>query len=572
METVKENGLVVAVMSWIIGCVIALVSLVYLVLNIKLRNTRLIKMSSPNLNCLVASGGILASITCLLYGVDHFIDKNHQQLSNFCQLRAAFLTCAFTLLYGPLVAKCWRVNRIFEQGSLKRVVIRDSRLYLLIGALLFGDVLMMAAWQIVDPLHYTTVASLTKEPKLWKGNSSINLSVTIIPTCSCNNLPTWLTLMFLLKAPVLITSLVLAWRTRDVLIPSMNDSYSIIISSLTTLFVTATVFTLKTIHFASPDIVTVVILLGIGISTIVTTSMVFVPKLLLWWRNPEKSALRLSINSKSTHNVTGINTADILEDDMFTMVAENISMKKSLQEKDAAINVLQGHLTNAQQKLMEISLDQEARLDSGLDSDGNTTSLEDSPKRGTPSTPPQNTTVSLPETPRQPSLKSFSSSSSVVEYHKLCRLRDSIAEDLTLARDLSSDIRISITKDIHAAEKITRKGSFRYESVKSRQELAGSITKSYNLTNSCDTYDYVSSCVTSSSNLHHPPLKALQYSSSESIDTLPNDKLYPDNHRRKKQKRIPRRNELNKSVYFIPTDPQQVNCAMTKSMDTDTFV
>ncbi|XP_050415629.1 probable G-protein coupled receptor 156 [Patella vulgata] len=582
MDT-REIGVGVVVVSWVCGSILSVMSLVYLILNIRLRNTRLIKMSSPNLNILVASGGLLSSITCVLFGIDFFIADDRKQVSNICQLRVAFLSCSFSLLYGPLLAKCWRVYRIFEQASLKRVVIRDNQLFIFIGILLLGDVILMSAWQMVDPLQYTNIAHVSQIVSEMKLNLS-HLSVVTVTTCSCNNIVSWLMVTIALKTPVLIAGLFLAWKTRDVMLPSMNDCYGIIISTLTTISVSTTIISISSIFQDRPNIVYGSLLLGIFVCSAVTTSMVFVPKLMLWWKNPEKADLRVSMSAKSTHNVTGIQTFDQFEDDMYSVVAENRSMKKSLQEKDLAINDLQKHLSNAQKKLMEISLDQEARQDSGLDidlssssgqddSDANTSGVSGeqlTPEKTPP--PPSLPVVTLLDTDvqRQHSLKSYNSSASVVGYNKLCRLRDSIAEDLNQAKHLSTNIRTSISRDMDKVDKVSRHRSFRYDSLKSRQELAGSIAQSYNLADSGETYSYVSSCVTSSSNLQQ--VRNVQYSSSESIDTLPNDKLYPE--RRKKPRRHMRRGDLNKTVYTISANPRIVQSAVTlsKSLDTDTFV
>ena len=134
--------------------------------------SRLVKMMSPNLNVVMLVGALLLYLSNVSYGMAAFLDASDasSRLPRLvgCRLWAWALPTAFTLLFGALFAKSWRVHRIFSNPCRTNTVIKDNQLLAIVGALLAVDVVVLVVWQVLDPItassggHRRVVDALTQ--------------------------------------------------------------------------------------------------------------------------------------------------------------------------------------------------------------------------------------------------------------------------------------------------------------------------------------------------------------------------------------------------------------------------
>ncbi|KAG9344995.1 hypothetical protein JZ751_009535, partial [Albula glossodonta] len=126
----------------------------FLFFNIQNRNHRLIKMSSPYMNNLIILGGMLSYASIFLFGLDgSFVsDKEFETL---CTVRTWILTVGYTTAFGAMFAKTWRVHAIFKNVKMKKKIIKDQKLLIIVGGMLLIDLCILICWQIVDPLKRT---------------------------------------------------------------------------------------------------------------------------------------------------------------------------------------------------------------------------------------------------------------------------------------------------------------------------------------------------------------------------------------------------------------------------------
>ncbi|KAJ8403140.1 hypothetical protein AAFF_G00360560 [Aldrovandia affinis] len=126
----------------------------FLFFNIKNRNHRLIKMSSPYMNNLIILGGMLSYASIFLFGLDgSFVsDKEFETL---CTVRTWILIVGYTTAFGAMFAKTWRVHAIFKNVKMKKKIIKDQKLLIIVGGMLLIDLCILICWQIVDPLKRT---------------------------------------------------------------------------------------------------------------------------------------------------------------------------------------------------------------------------------------------------------------------------------------------------------------------------------------------------------------------------------------------------------------------------------
>ncbi|XP_033119842.1 uncharacterized protein LOC117119131 [Anneissia japonica] len=147
-------------------------ALFFMTFNIKHRRNRIVKMSSPNLNVIMQLGAISLYACPVLFGIEGVGSGSDTLLTGFCQARVWCLTIGFTLVYGTIFSKSWRVHTIFKSASVKRTVFLRF---------------------IINFVHHQSVLFFFKllflKLKAWKENPQANLSRAITASylaCSGN--------------------------------------------------------------------------------------------------------------------------------------------------------------------------------------------------------------------------------------------------------------------------------------------------------------------------------------------------------------------------------------------------
>ncbi|CAF4401836.1 unnamed protein product, partial [Adineta steineri] len=62
------------------------------------------------------------------------------------------LSIGFTISFGAIFSKTWRVHTIFTTVNASKRAIKDYRLFIFVGILFALDFIVLTSWQIIDPL------------------------------------------------------------------------------------------------------------------------------------------------------------------------------------------------------------------------------------------------------------------------------------------------------------------------------------------------------------------------------------------------------------------------------------
>ncbi|CAF4249958.1 unnamed protein product, partial [Adineta steineri] len=93
------------------------ISCTFLAFNIHFQSHRFIRMSSPALNNLILCGCMLAYMSIIVMGINSslFIKKSYREIimNIICPIRVWILCISFTLAFGSMFSKTWRVHSIF---------------------------------------------------------------------------------------------------------------------------------------------------------------------------------------------------------------------------------------------------------------------------------------------------------------------------------------------------------------------------------------------------------------------------------------------------------------------------
>ncbi|XP_054755392.2 gamma-aminobutyric acid type B receptor subunit 2-like [Lytechinus pictus] len=254
----------------IIGIVIAIC---FLFFNIFYRDEKLIKMSSPNMNNIIIGGCILTYITAIILGVDiGLLDQNG--LKVICQARTWIFSIGFTLSFGAMFSKTWRVYSIFTNKKLQKRVIKDYRLFAMVGILLLIDIIVLMVWQIIDPLQVQVkiieVRADPDRPNL--------IFKTEQHTCDSNFEQYFIWTLFIYKGLLLIFGTFITWQTRNVSIPALNDSRYIGVSIYTVVIFSALGVPLSFLLAENSSYSYAIIAGLILFCTTLTLALLFLPK------------------------------------------------------------------------------------------------------------------------------------------------------------------------------------------------------------------------------------------------------------------------------------------------------
>ncbi|XP_043920522.1 gamma-aminobutyric acid type B receptor subunit 2 isoform X2 [Protopterus annectens] len=267
----------------------------FLFFNIKNRNQKMIKMSSPYMNNLIILGGMLSYASIFLFGLDRsFVSTS--TFETLCTVRTWILTVGYTTAFGAMFAKTWRVHAIFKNVKMKKKIIKDQKLLGIVGGMLLIDLCILISWQVVDPLAMT-IEKYNMEP------DPAGRDIAIIPFlehCENTHMTIWLGIVYAYKGLLMLFGCFLAWETRNVSIPALNDSKYIGMSVYNVGIMCIIGAAVSFLTRDQPNVQFCIVALVIIFCSTITLCLVFVPKLIALRTNPD--AATQNRRFQFTHN------------------------------------------------------------------------------------------------------------------------------------------------------------------------------------------------------------------------------------------------------------------------------
>ncbi|XP_052282516.1 gamma-aminobutyric acid type B receptor subunit 2-like isoform X2 [Dreissena polymorpha] len=249
----------------------------FLAFNLCHRKLRYIKLSSPKLNNMAVVGCMLVYTGIVSLGYDDS-EVEPTYFSILCTARAFLFSSGFSMSFGAMFTKTYRVHQIFtraNRGLIKSKLLRDKQLLFIVGALLMVDYVILIIWGIVDPMH-KQITNLTTEAS--EGDEDL-LYIYQLTTCYSVHLDKWTGALYTYKGLLLIFGVYMAWETRHVNIPALNDSRYIGMNVYNVVITSVLVVTLSNILSHQPTLAYVIESSFMLLSTTMTLCLLFVPKI-----------------------------------------------------------------------------------------------------------------------------------------------------------------------------------------------------------------------------------------------------------------------------------------------------
>ncbi|KAH3804277.1 hypothetical protein DPMN_132561 [Dreissena polymorpha] len=266
------------------------------VFNVFWRKHRIVKMSSPNINSILLVG-------CLLMYVTIVIKTMATTSKTVCAVRLFCFWIGFATLFGSMFSKTWRVYRIFTNKQMKqKLSLRDKHLLVIIGILVIMETLVLIVWESYSPHHVKEQRLETEDVTTDKGDKVLVFSRVCVSVHS--NYFNWT--LKIVNGALMALGAFLAWETRQVHIEALNDSktigvclYNVVILSIVGLFLSMTLDD-------KPIVLNGVTSVCLFVGTLVSETLIFLPKILAFYRKPiatPQTALT-NLQSSTTLSIT----------------------------------------------------------------------------------------------------------------------------------------------------------------------------------------------------------------------------------------------------------------------------
>ncbi|XP_033638560.1 uncharacterized protein LOC117299207 [Asterias rubens] len=308
-----------------------LLSLAFLAFNVWHRKLRIVRMSSPNLNNIILIGTSLIYVSVIFYGIDGNIVKA-ELLLPFCHVRVWLLSVGFVLAFGAMFSKTWRVHKVVAFKTPKRKVVQDRQLMAMVAVLLLIDCAILLPWQLISPWR-------EDEYFFTSEINPTNRSQTLAPYvkfCTGDYYIYWTVALTSYKGLLLLFGAFLAWETRQVTIPALNDSkligmsvYNVVILCIVGL----------AINLVLGQDTQTLFIFNSSISmfcTTLTILIVFLPKVISVLKNSKQDLM-----SQETRKVTTSHTSTDSN-----MVQENLRMKHKVKLLERQLKELRDGVDN----------------------------------------------------------------------------------------------------------------------------------------------------------------------------------------------------------------------------------
>ncbi|XP_060533297.1 gamma-aminobutyric acid type B receptor subunit 2 isoform X2 [Cylas formicarius] len=347
-EHTRVNKTVYAILASLACCGI-LIAGFFLGFNIKYRNQRYIKMSSPQLNNLIIIGCMITYTSIIFLGLDSEL-SSIEAFPYICTARAWTLMAGFSLAFGSMFSKTWRVHSIFTDVKLNKKVIKDYQLFMVVGVLLCVDVVIMTTWQIADPFYRET-----KQGEPYPDPS--NEDTIIIPEneyCASGKMSIFIGSIYAYKGLLMIFGAFLAWETRHVSIPALNDSRYVGFSVYNVVIMCILGAAVALALVDHQDEMFLLISSFIMFCTTITLCLVFVPKMIELRKDPGghiDKRIRATLRPMSkTRRDSSISELETKLKDLKDL---NVKYKKTLLDRDSELQMLIRQLGDEAKDILE---------------------------------------------------------------------------------------------------------------------------------------------------------------------------------------------------------------------------
>ncbi|KAL5499598.1 hypothetical protein EMCRGX_G011046 [Ephydatia muelleri] len=264
---------------------------------------KIVQLSSPVLCSIVCMGCMMLYISVFFLAIQ---SKETSSATVICNLRVWLWGIGYSLAFGPILGKIFRIYFIFNYRHANNLNIKDWMIVMAVGILVGIDITLLIIASVVPQLRiYAEVQTGFEYPSIDSGFYHIPISNNIL---DCQSVPDqgyriWQIILLSYKGFVQVLSIPLAFGARKVPIKGLNDSVYIIsivyITSVSLAVIIACFATLN--NQGRVNTLAAVYSIGFWISATIILLLVFVPKMYYLYCDPNEDELASNEHSKKHH-------------------------------------------------------------------------------------------------------------------------------------------------------------------------------------------------------------------------------------------------------------------------------
>jgi gamma-aminobutyric acid type B receptor len=336
----------VTVVFYVIALCGVVFSVVCFAFNFIFREKKVIRLTTPKLNFVIFSGAVLMYLSVFI-GLLPTVDENvvHAQ----CTVHVWLYVVGYLLVYGPILAKMWRVYQIFHNPTPGKKILKTWHLLCVVGGICCVGVLLILAKTIAQSI---TTPELVPDSEHRNGTTSSDiLEVYSVWQCyESRSAPFYLDLVIFLYLILLqIVGIILAFQTRKVKINVLNDSKSVAalvyISSIVLVVIVLVTFILRSYINISAALFST----GIIVLATVFLILMFIPKMYSLYRDPMGEKV-----FKDTNPTHQPHTDTTGEHHSMAMGLTELTAVEKVDLLDARVKALESIVEEKNQKIYEL--------------------------------------------------------------------------------------------------------------------------------------------------------------------------------------------------------------------------
>lgn len=170
-----------------------------------------IKATSPNISHLIFSGCYLFGLSIIVYSVQHTFSLSDLIYSVLCNAFRWCLLMGYTLIFGTVLVKVWRVYRLFKhfRNESPGWMVSDNALVVFVVIILCVDIGICIVWDVIDPFMYSSYV---------QSREQINKipSLLIRSKCSCTHFNWWVGIVGTYKGTIAVLLVVFSILNRKI--------------------------------------------------------------------------------------------------------------------------------------------------------------------------------------------------------------------------------------------------------------------------------------------------------------------------------------------------------------------
>ncbi|XP_011405199.1 PREDICTED: gamma-aminobutyric acid type B receptor subunit 1-like [Amphimedon queenslandica] len=253
------------------------------------RNKKLIKLISPNLNYFIIAGTSMVFLSIFLRTFP-FDTSNEEEFKStrlvFCYISLYLDFIGYTIAFGTILSKMWRIYYIFHNPSPNKKILTDWHLMGIILLITGGMVFIL----IIGSAIPQTRLKLSLESDRENSNKFNERGVPLdyyVYHCFTTASYVWLIFLYIYLGMLQIIAIILAMQTRKVRIKILNDSKEV----ATIIYITSIVLVeLVIVSFALSSFYNtheVLYDIGLLIVAFAILLVIFAPKMYRLYKDPE---------------------------------------------------------------------------------------------------------------------------------------------------------------------------------------------------------------------------------------------------------------------------------------------